>query len=58
MENATQALLQADLPLAEQVIIDHDRPITMRAQAEENALLLLAPQAPACRLLAAAARVR
>ena len=46
MENATQALLQADLPLAEQVIIDHDRLITLRAQAEENALLLLALQAP------------
>jgi phosphate transport system protein len=46
MEHATQALLQADLPLAEQVITDHDRLITMRAQAEENALLLLALQAP------------
>jgi phosphate transport system protein len=46
MENATQALLQADLPLAEQVITDHDRLIKMRAQAEENALLLLALQAP------------
>ena len=46
MEHATQALLQADLPLAEQVITDHDRLITMRAQAEENALLLLALHAP------------
>jgi phosphate transport system protein len=46
MEHATQALLQADLPLAEQVITDHDRLITMRAQAEESALLLLALQAP------------
>jgi phosphate transport system protein len=46
MEHATQALLQADLPLAEQVITDHDRLITMRASAEENALMLLALQAP------------
>jgi phosphate transport system protein len=46
MEHATQALLQADLPLAEQVITDHDRLITMRASAEENALMLLALQSP------------
>jgi phosphate transport system protein len=46
MEHATQALLQADLPLAEQVITDHDRLITVSAKAEENALMLLALQAP------------
>jgi phosphate transport system protein len=46
MEHATQALLQADLPLAEQVITDHDRLIAMRAKAEEEALLLLALQSP------------
>ena len=46
MEHATQALLQADLPLAEQVITDHDRLATMRVKAEENALMLLALQAP------------
>ena len=46
MEHATQALLQADLPLAEQVITDHDRLTAMRARAEENALMLLALQAP------------
>jgi phosphate transport system protein len=46
MEHATQALLQADLPLAEQVITDHDRLTTMRAKAEEDALMLLALQAP------------
>jgi len=33
----TRALLQADLPLAEQVITDHDRLTAMRARAEENA---------------------
>jgi phosphate transport system protein len=46
MEHATQALLQADLPVAEQVITEHDRLITMRASAEENALMLLALQSP------------
>jgi phosphate transport system protein len=46
MERATQALLQADLALAEQVITDHDE-ITARSQrAEEAAFALLALQAP------------
>ena len=46
MERATQALLQADLVLAEQVITDHDQ-ITIRStQAEEAAFVLLALQAP------------
>jgi phosphate transport system protein len=46
MERATQALLQADLPLAEQVISDNQRASTMSAKAEENAFMLLALQAP------------
>ncbi|WP_099025458.1 phosphate signaling complex protein PhoU [Mycolicibacterium palauense] len=46
MERATQALLQADLLLAEQVITDHAQ-ITIRSQAaEESAFVLLALQAP------------
>jgi len=46
MERATQALLQADLLLAEQVITDHDRLLAMRTKAEESAFVLLALQAP------------
>jgi phosphate transport system protein len=46
MERATQALLQADLVLAEQIISDHDQLTRMQAQAEEAAFLLLALQAP------------
>ncbi|HEX7323007.1 MAG TPA: phosphate signaling complex protein PhoU [Mycobacterium sp.] len=46
MERATQALLQADLVLAEQVITDHERIATMSARAEEAAFVLLALQAP------------
>jgi phosphate transport system protein len=46
MERATQALLQADLVLAEQVITDHDQIATMSAKAEEAAFVLLALQAP------------
>ena len=46
MERATQALLQADLVLAEQVISDHDQITTMSARAEESAFVLLALQAP------------
>ena len=46
MERATQALLQADLPLAEQVITDHDQIATLSARAEEDAFVLLALQAP------------
>ena len=36
MERATQALLQADLVLAEQVITDHDQITAMSAQAAEG----------------------
>lgn len=46
MERATQALLQADLVLAEQVITDHAQITAMSQQAEENAFVLLALQAP------------
>lgn len=46
MERATQALLQADLVLAEQVISEHDQIATMSARAEEAAFVLLALQAP------------
>jgi phosphate transport system protein len=43
MEQATQALLQADLVLAEQVLSDHDKIAAMSTSAEENAFVLLAP---------------
>ena len=46
MERATQALLQADLVLAEQVITDHEQMTAMSAKAEESAFVLLALQAP------------
>jgi phosphate transport system protein len=46
MERSTQALLQADLVLAEQVITDHEQIAALSAQAEESAFVLLALQAP------------
>jgi phosphate transport system protein len=46
MERSTQALLQADLLLAEQVIGDHERISAASARAEEAAFVLLALQAP------------
>jgi phosphate transport system protein len=46
MQGATQALLQADLLLAEQVIGDHQRIVKMSAETEERAFILLALQAP------------
>ena len=46
MERSTQALLQADLVLAEQVIGDHERISSASARAEEAAFVLLALQAP------------
>jgi phosphate transport system protein len=46
MERATQALLQADLVLAEQVITDHDELVRMQTHAEEASFVLLALQAP------------
>ena len=44
MERATQALLQADLVLAEQVISDHEKIARLSAHAEESAFVLLALQ--------------
>ncbi|MDL9936521.1 phosphate signaling complex protein PhoU [Gordonia sp. ABSL1-1] len=46
MARATQALLQADLAIAEEVIGDNDRMSEMTARAEEQAFALLALQAP------------
>jgi phosphate transport system protein len=49
MERATEALLQADLESAEQVIGDHHRITALTAQLEESAFVLLALQAPVAR---------
>jgi phosphate transport system protein len=46
MDRATQALLQADLAMAEQVISDHDELVRMQTRAAEAAFELLALQAP------------
>jgi phosphate transport system protein len=46
MDRATQALLHADLAMAEQVITDHDELAHMQTDAEEAAFALLALQAP------------
>ena len=46
MERATQALLQADLVMAEQVIGDHEKISAASARAEEAAFVLLALLAP------------
>lgn len=53
MERATQALLQADLLLAEQVIGDHEKILSSSARAEEAGFVLLALQAPVARDLRA-----
>ncbi len=46
LERATEALLGADLSLAEQVIADHEHIIELNWQAEEAALRILALQQP------------
>ncbi len=46
MKRATQALLEADIVAAEEVIHDHERIVAMRAQVEKAALALLALQQP------------
>src|SRR5262245_61537030 len=46
MERATQALLQADLVLAEEVITEHDEFRARIVKAEEAAITLLALQSP------------
>jgi phosphate transport system protein len=46
MKRATQALLEADLDAAEQVIRDHDQIVALRARVEKEAFGLLALQQP------------
>jgi phosphate transport system protein len=46
MKRATQALLEADVVAADRVIHDHEQIVAMRAQAEKDALALLALQQP------------
>ncbi|MFG1930338.1 phosphate signaling complex protein PhoU [Mycobacterium sp. NPDC048908] len=46
MERATQALLGADLSVAEQVIADHEHIVALSKQTEASALKLLALQQP------------
>jgi phosphate transport system protein len=46
MAHATQALLQADLLLAEQVITDYDALVVRSRKAEDSAFTLLALQSP------------
>jgi phosphate transport system protein len=46
MEHATEALLAADLSIAEEVIADHEHLVAMSNQAENNAIKLLALQQP------------
>ncbi|WP_102142281.1 phosphate signaling complex protein PhoU [Mycobacterium hubeiense] len=49
MEHATDALLQADLAMAEQVFADYDRIAALSKRAEHGALKLLALQQPVAR---------
>jgi hypothetical protein len=46
MQQATQALLDADIVLAETVISDHQNRVIQAAQTESDAFTLLALQAP------------
>ncbi len=46
MKRATQALLEADIVTAEQVIRDHSRIVAMRAKVEKEAFTLLALEQP------------
>ena len=46
MKGATQALSEADIVAAEQVIRDHDQMVAARAQVEKEAFVLLALQQP------------
>jgi phosphate transport system protein len=46
MQRATQALLEAELVTAEDVIADHDRLVQMSNRAQQRCLVLLALQAP------------
>lgn len=46
IENATRALLEADLVLAEGVIAGHEKTVAVRTDVEDTAFTLLALQAP------------
>ncbi len=46
MRQATQALLEADVAVADQVISDHEQIVVKRAHAEKDAFALLALQQP------------
>jgi phosphate transport system protein len=46
MDDATRALLDADLAASEQVISDHDKMVAMSANAQAHAINLLALQQP------------
>src|SRR4029079_7397115 len=46
LNDATQALLEADLSLAEQVIAEHEHVVVMSRRVEDRALKLLALQQP------------
>lgn len=46
MRTATQALLQADVAAADQVISDHEQLVAKKARAEKDAFALLALQQP------------
>jgi len=46
MQQATQALLEADIRVAEPVLTDHEQLMALRAKAEKEALALLALQQP------------
>ena len=46
MEHATQALMEADLSVAEQVIADHEHIVEMSKRTESSAIKLLALQQP------------
>lgn len=46
MDRATQALLQADLTIAELVITEHDHLAQLQSRAEETVFVLLALQSP------------
>jgi phosphate transport system protein len=46
IHRATQALLRADLALAEEVINDHERIMAMSAEVERRTVTLLARQQP------------
>jgi phosphate transport system protein len=46
MKHATQALLDADVTVAEQVIAGYEQMVAKRAQCEKDAVALLALQQP------------